>query len=369
MSAREYYYKVIAPEERGQNYQQVYQRYLYESGQPFSNNEIQNQILSYVPHLSNDALIEAHIQELIRRNGNSARLQQRLSQLFVAKRKQFQPEAYSASAKRTHHYSGDLAFFHVGLSDACFQYTTLFAELIYLKQLRYKLDDNNPLVKYLVHVISEHTNQLAIAQEKWKMEGDYIDLDFTTVLEVEKLAIPDVTDVTNVAVNVAGHTDKFILGHEIAHHVLGHTGQENDGLEIIQSLPPTCQFWQNATKGHAREFQSDALAICLVAGVANPWNESQRRQVEEEIAVEASLGALLTMTVLGQLSANVVKASETHPSIRDRFEQCRHILGVFVPPDIYNAIEDDVLRFQHLLFISQGHGLGENTVGLFKEDN
>jgi len=371
ITARQYYYEAIAPEERGQNYHRFHQMQLYKDEelgllQLIADEKERDQekswLFDHVPNLSNCALLEENIKELIMRAGDNTQIMKRLSQMFVAKRRDLHPDAYATSTRRE--YFGDLVFFHVGLSDACFQYTSLFAELAYLKQLHYQLGDDAPLVKHLTQIAASHASKLALAQQKWKIERDYVKLDDETVVEVEKSSIARVAE---IAAGLSVQTDKFILGHEIAHHLLGHTGKANDGMRIIESLPTSCQFWQNMPAEHAREFQADALAVCLVTGMVDPQSIAQRQKAQEKFAIQACFGALLTITVLGQFSPDIIIASRSHPSIIDRFEQCRCILMLLTHTEVFNAIEEDILHFQHLLYTSQRCGLGIKTVGQFEE--
>src|SRR5690349_3247631 len=105
LSAKDYYYKFIAPEEAGSNYQQIHQAYLYEG----SEDDTAIKIFGHVPNRSNDILIEEYIQDLA--DGAPQVIQQRLGSVFVAKRRNFVSSAGAVHGNGM--YVGDLIFFYV----------------------------------------------------------------------------------------------------------------------------------------------------------------------------------------------------------------------------------------------------------------
>ena len=124
LTAREYYYEKIAPEERYRNYQSVHQKKIYKLPQY---RHLAKDVLGHLPTLSNDLLIETCMREIIS-TSNSSAIRNRIEHMFTAKRKKYLENAYAKCESRE--YNGDLVFYFVGLSDACFQYCTLFSEFI-----------------------------------------------------------------------------------------------------------------------------------------------------------------------------------------------------------------------------------------------
>ena len=259
MTAREYYYSVAAPEEQGQSYSAFHHK-LHLSNPRFRNRfETLKEVgvseenwgasapqYRFQPNLSNDLLLESLLKEMISIAEPS--LANRLSAMFIAKRSDFVPNAYARLSKGD--YSGDLVFFHVGLSDACFQYTLLLTELINLNLLRHKLNDDDPRVARLNNTCRRASRKLAEGQKWWIFYGDTVrikeefDLDLSAASGNYRVQ----------AANLATYTDTFILGHEISHHLLGHTGKACDG-RVINALPPECRLWQGASPQLLRSFR------------------------------------------------------------------------------------------------------------------
>jgi Zn-dependent protease with chaperone function len=350
MHAKDYYYKLIAPEEQGQNYQQTHQYegyYTWERAQQFLSplekepgfSQKWNSIYRYVPDRSNDALLNWILEEI--ETKVESNIKKRMHNMFIAKRNDLEFNAFACQGIQE--FTGDLVFLHVGLSDACFQYSILFEEYL---QLQYTKNDT---AAKLIH--ADHLMRIKQAQQKWKLYGDYIKLDKETFLVGTK-------EVEEGALELAVMNDMFILGHEIAHHLLGQTGREDIGSELIELLPNNCQMWHIEHQSRSSELKADALALLLVAGVANKtfWNNPTK----DEYALQAAIGSLLALTVLGQCSADPNKPTDTHPSVTNRQEQCMRILEIITPTNEYEIVKKDIIRFQSELFFTQRHGLGIN---------
>lgn len=120
-----------------------------------------------------------------------------------------------------------------------------------------------------------------------------------------------VPDEAPLAIAIA--SDYFIVGHELAHHLLGDTGhkfvktQEAAQLkDLIASMP--MQF------GPRTEHLADAFAFNFFVGAP-----SRRLSYDQHEIAQATLGSLNAMTALSLLSPKPQKPSETHPSPVHRF--------------------------------------------------
>ena len=141
-TARDYFYSVVAPEHAGHTYQTVHQHEIYQEetarhnqgefehlGLPVEHQrEVLERIRAHVPFRSNDFLIESYMTDLL--ESAPATLRLRLETMFVAKLKEFDANAGALCSEGK--YEGDLIFFNVGLSDACYQYAILYYEFIRL---------------------------------------------------------------------------------------------------------------------------------------------------------------------------------------------------------------------------------------------
>lgn len=350
INARDYFFTFIAPEHAGRNYQAVYHSGLREAAnREEANKEEVERIwpsggdpspaLEHVPNRSNDSLIEHYMTNLVAEAPTELRA--RLEKTFVAKVRDF--EANAAAVCHSDEYSGDLVFFHVGLSDVCFQYAILYYEFIRLIAERHKNDDATTEVERLRTLVEQHTTKLAIAQARWNAEGE---IRFT-----HQDVVRSDSDLEGYAVSVATFADQFILCHEIAHHFLGHTS--GGSMSLLERVPEDCRFWaKTPNQSHQQEYEADAGAIVMQLG-------QNGSGVGETRELEVCVGSLLTLTVLGQLVPNVDHATLTHPSVSSRFDQVLGILSRKCEAQgQLNAVVGDFKRFQTLLHGIQGRGLG-----------
>lgn len=342
ITARQFYYDVLAPEERGLSYAQVHHKWLYENpgliekyrqvttlGQipPTDLQKLIEVARSFKPALSNDPLLNKIVDELI--VNTSGPVQAYLKNIFVAKRND--PLENAEALVSFDSYEGDLIIFYVGLSLACHEYANLFARFIH-----HKLADESDSRKEEARLASEliqEGKKLFAAQTKWKAEGDCVRLDLATILEDDPIGI-----------TIAAMTDRFILCHEIAHHLLGHTGKDDLGSSYLDDLPASAKKWVGRSKQHREELQADALAIVLATGYLKPRSALHRGDRIADVA----LGSLLTLTVLGQ-AAGVNSASITHPSVKDRLSQCALIIESLENNSTALKAAFDVCEFHNVL--------------------
>lgn len=333
-SAREYYYKLVAPDESGKSYQAVHQSDL---GHLFPD-ESWGRIVGHGPNRSNDFLIEGYIDELIELN--EGRFSDRLKSIFVAKRRIFKPNASAVFSESK--FFGDLIFFNVGLSDACFQYAILFAEFTELTRLRGNLGDADPVTRRAFAEFCENLIKIKNAQEFWAAGGNDVRL------KEESNLLPR-EDIADLAAGIACLMDKQILRHEIAHHFLGHTGNSSVRDPELAALVEKWQIEGVASASHHKEYEADIGAIYLSLSDAPT----------EDRCIDVALGSLLSVTVLGQFYADVTAVGITHPSVMDRFKGIQKVLeSIMGDKGFYSSLESDVHRFQALLFLIQSKGLG-----------
>jgi len=156
--------------------------------------------------------------------------------------------------------------------------------------------------------------------------------------------------------------DKFILRHEVSHHILGHTETGGRPLSYIEDLPAHCKYWKKlAPASHQQEYEADASALAMTLQAPCPDIEVKRQR-----EFETAIGALLTLTVIGQLVGDVDDVTPSHPSVSSRFDQCLEILRVICKHNVNNVKGTIFLikRFQTLLWITQRKGLGRRWEGM-----
>jgi hypothetical protein len=339
-NARQFYYDVLAPEEQGSTYAQVHHKWLFDNPavlekyhqakvfEQFGQRELQDLIKlesSFKPTLSNDFLLNTIVDELS--TNTSGPVQAYLKNVFVAKRNV--PLENAAALESLGSYQGDLIFFYVGLSLACHEYANLFVKFIH-----YELadSDDNKKKERLKSELIQEAQKLYAAQTTWKAEGDYVRLRLATMVADDP-----------AGVIVAYMTDRFILCHEIAHHLLGHTGRSDIGSHYLEGLPIYTKKWLGRSKEHQQEMQADALAVILSSGYLQPRNQHP----EDQIA-DGALGSLLTLTVLGQ-AAGMTNGSVTHPSVKDRLLQCASIIESLDNNKQAINVAFRMIEFHHLL--------------------
>lgn len=316
-SARQFYYDVLAPEEQGMTYGQVHHKSLFDNPEvlekynqtnvftTFGQRELEQLKKlesSFTPTSSNDFILTRIVDELIA--NTSGPVQDYLKKVFVAKRNV--PLQNAGALESLDSYEGDLIFFYVGLSIACNEYANLFARFI-----TYELADDSDDKKRekLKSELIQEAQKLYAAQTKWTAEGDYVRLTLSTMLADDP-----------AGATIAYLTDRFILCHEIAHHLLGHTGRSDIGSDYLEALPIHTKKWLGRSKEHQQELQADALAMILASGYLQPRNQHPEHQI-----ADVALGSLLTLTVLAQASG-MTDTSVTHPSVKDRLLQCASII-------------------------------------------
>ncbi len=339
------------PEHTGKSYQAAHQYDRAELAKrssvgmpPEQYEQIIEMAIRHVPCRSNDVLLERWIEELIQLVPDD--LKARLKKMFVAKLRDFEANAAAICDASC---DGDLIFFNVGLSDACYQYAIVYYEFVRVFGDQFAPDDTGRIVR-LKAELYDHLAQLAIAQKRWDRLG---------VVEFEvKDVVNSSLEIEGHPANIAGLADKFILRHEISHHLLGHTETGAQLLSYVDNLPEHCKYWKTVVqKAHQQEYEADASALTMTLQTQS-LDVVTRRQREFDVVV----GALLTLTVLGQLVREVNEATPSHPSVSSRFDQCVEILRSVCQHEI-RALVYLMKQFQVLLWSTQGKGLGHRWSG------
>ena len=349
MNARDYFFTVVAPEQAGRSYQAAHQ---YDVGKiikqsrlgipPEEYAQAMEKAIGHIPNRSNDLLIERWMEELIRSVPDT--LRKRLESMFVAKLRDFRANAEALCAEES--YEGDLIFFNVGLSDLCLQYAIVYYESVHLTGER--LSPKIARIEGLEEEFIEHISKLTAAQDRWDRLGE-IRLTFED-------AIFSSHEIESQAGGLAECANKFILCHEISHHILGHTAAGDRPLSFIENLPDHCKYWKRKMQlSHQQEYEADASAIVMTLKT-----HSLDTEADSSREFRAAIGALITLTVLGQLVGDVDNSTPSHPSVKSRFDQCLDILQATCKHETIRGIVLLIKRFQVLLWTIQRKGLGRH---------
>jgi len=349
LNARDFYYKYIAPQENYKNYQEFYQKDIWQEQLQATQNaeelESIHSVLNFKPDRSNDFSLNEYIE--IISSLIDQKLRNYLNSVFVAKRKNF--IANAAAAANRGNYDGDLVYFYVGISHLCEQYTALFAPFLSLCQLKSNPGYDKNEAQRLATQISEDAIKLTIALSRWQEKSSYIQLEYGLILGSMGF---EVNEMDRLSFGMKAFTERFILCHEISHHLLGHTGRTDIGSSYLQKLTPACKLWHNTSVEHAHELQADALAVLLLTGETDESSKSSRDFDSTENAInDAMLGALLTITAVSQIMGSMTTPSSSHPAAETRYQQCLAILEYSQRqhPGVELFFDEDIRQFQRML--------------------
>jgi len=340
--ARDYYYREIAPEEQGASYQTLYLASNFfpggaqrtELGNDAEADAILRRMNAFVPHYSNDMLLDKLMYELIGLHADD--LQEALCSIFVGKRRNI--AANATAFPKDADVDVNLVLFNVGLSDAAYQYAILFD---HFTSLPAQIKARNYGATAQFRALLE---RVVRAQSRWDADGLWIQLELDDFLGREHERIG------SRAADIATCTDRFILGHEIAHHLLGHTLVAGRGLGTLHHATRTLPTrWNALPQARRDELEADIAAIGLMLGTS--------AEAIEKMAVTVAIGALLTMTILGQLVPDPEVACGDHPAVAERFLNVVECLTRIQIPDL-DIIVPEMLNFQQVLHRAHGRGLG-----------
>lgn len=324
ISAKDFFYANYTRSNNGARYAENYKNI----------SDYEKKELEHSVRWSNDKLIDSYMHDLV--SVAPPELRSRVQQCFVGKLRDFKANAVALPVECDHY--GDLIFFNVGLSDACFQYAILYVEIIKLFNTKKPASDT----EHMISAVAMSMAKLASAQDRWNTIGE-------VALTPDDNLLPREGD-TAMAVSIAVMADKFVLYHEICHHLLGHTSKQSSNF--VEALPDECKIWlQPISNEHKREFQADAGAVLLALWAAKRDSRSAE--------ITAALGAMLFFTTIGQSVPDAWKESASHPAEGERFKQCCNILAHLLPEDSdFGDILRDIIRFQVLLYQTQDQGIG-----------
>lgn len=302
-------------------------------------NRATKKIWRHIPKFSNDRIVEDIVKDLLKLHIPRS-YTNRLEYLFVAKLRSHEYQA--AALIKPREFRGDLIYYHVGLADCLYEFSIYYFEFVGKKT------SNN--------ILEDHGLRIALMAQDWRKTRPLtIDLDPDLVVKSldEKLMAR--------AANIAVLTDKFVICHEIAHHLLGHTGKANDAYSLLEKLPQELKSWDNNTNPHAIELQADALATIFMLKLNETSLIKGIRNKSQE-AFEAILGCLLVLQVNRFLSNDPDTATNMYPSDNDRLDSCLAILSYYTTPQFPEWVNAHlIIMFAYLNMLQDYSDMIENS--------
>ncbi|HFJ9483845.1 hypothetical protein CN439_25005 [Bacillus cereus] len=321
MNARQYYYRNNLPRSVGMSYQRGSSIKI--KSHRFFKNAVKT--LNHLPRLSNDRLIEFTLLDLIN-NHIPTEFRERLNYLFVAKINDHLYEARAISNPGM--YRGDLIYYYVGLSDGFFEFTIFFTKLNYIQ-----MD-----VDSIIHECFRLSSMTKYWRESYPKRIDIF----------QEPNDPDEAKYMEKAASIAVLMDKFVICHEIAHHLLGHTGKQNDAGCFLDNLPDELKSWRHHPNEHTKELQADALAVLFMMKMTKD-RMKQGSLNDSQDAFNAILGSLFTLKALSFLSENPDETSKDYPSINERLASCTDILSYYTNIQLIELVNEKLEKMFEII--------------------
>src|SRR3989344_2591276 len=194
MNAKEYFYRVVSPEQRGQSYQQFFNLARTGGSQ------------EHVSVHSNDPLLDSLFVAIIART--PAHIRPFLQQSFVAKVHDWRTRAYVRRDPSVF-YEGGLIFYHTGFSIGTHLHAKLFLDFCAVHTgAEPFVDLKEQWLRRAIAVVA--------AEQTWSFFGDGISLSI-----LGESVFDDALSSNESAIALSTTLDSAILCHELSHHLLG----------------------------------------------------------------------------------------------------------------------------------------------------
>lgn len=137
------------------------------------------------------------------------------------------------------------------------------------------------------------------------------------------------------------NVEKFIVCHEVAHHLLGHTDGSKIGKERLEQIPTyIIEWWQKDPKNlfHKAELEADTLAFLLFAKGADSVADKDRKKFNQSVVYSCLLG--LYQTTFSGENTDLENIKASHPHIFTRYINLVLLIVTFLPEmDIKEDLE------------------------------
>ena len=216
--------------------------------------------------------------------------------VFVGVAKDISINAHAAPSSRN--YEGKLVLYNRGLLDA-----NLFtAECFFYFQMEIRPIEESEPERYYGYL----DDVLNVFMEWRNLDGHGQLFDTRPFRQRHSIE-------SDLSLQIAFHADKFVIGHELAHHILGDTNhQQVDSEELRQFAEATKKV--PLKFGDERERLADALSFHLFLGPP-----SRMSAFDQQDIIAATFGSLNTLTTISLTSADPYKQIGGYPEATGRF--------------------------------------------------
>jgi len=222
-------------------------------------------------------------------------------------------EVFASSLPTGKNYTGYLSVYDVGITLACYFWCECFTHyIVNFSQLVRQRRDSDLYLKE--PGIKQFLDDVADVFNNWRLSGH------VNMHEAQNLySKHEVKADSPTVANVAACLDKFIVAHEVAHHLAGDTGGAHANIELVKSMMNVHRKIPLHFGSETIEHAADILALYLVSGGVKDQQllSSIRRH---EILVNLTLGSLGALSCVAALIEEPYKKEEEdYPSATSRF--------------------------------------------------
>lgn len=261
--------------------------------------DLHDQVRDFDMQYSNDLVLDMHVKRI--RDLNEKWLPPDfLDGLFIGKVKSPFPEIYALSGNGE--YTGKLVILELGLNHAINEVAQAFATFCSIRKHMPKTlgDSDQGLWDDEINLIGRHI-VYAIRKLDWWKRNDYdVEIGAFDHSEIEALQHKYQRPIDRVlAMGVATNADQFLIAHELAHHLLEHTGQYEHPLR----LGSMHGFFEEMTASQlgisveqAQELCADSWGLILLCG-----GKDFTKHRDTGSLMEICFGTFIALTTIGLL--------------------------------------------------------------------
>jgi hypothetical protein len=340
-NARDYFYNVIFGVETSYKYdfKKIPKNFKYDNQETEkADQEYRNKFKDKRSFYSNDPIIDSYVIDFIIRNRKWVDAD--FFEDFFLGRVMDNFNYSATSEAKTYKYTGKLSYFYEGIQEA--------VALVYQCFFFIRLNQNDSLKKEVLLDLVDVFSCFRLSNLNY--------IKHIAFIFVRKYGYKELVPTKHWLIS-ANKSDRFIVAHEIAHHLAGDTGFKHRYSKELQSLRNIIKESHKHLKKDKLdcEFFADVLAVNLFLGdlVTSDILESPN----EQSLASASIGAMGTLITLSLLSENPYLDSKATLSIHERISNVRTYLMFF-------SITNVMIRSQKKL---PDDGLGSRIKALTKE--
>lgn len=211
---------------------------------------------------------------------------------------------HAVAVEKSDEFTGKLIVYYWGLLQAVIFVADCFEHYIFNRD---ELNDD---------ILNAFFSDICTIFEKWRSEDHYGDPSDVAPLYDKYQILGGM-----LANTIAGHSDAFIIGHEIAHHFLGDTQHFPIAPEEMHALERSIGYMRFSEEC-ATEGLADLLSLHLAIGSPNDFMRYDHHEV-----FCAILGGMNALQVITLMSNNPLEASGDDPPAGSRFELFWSVCG------------------------------------------